>query len=114
MKNNHDRLMGLLGLARKSGRLTAGFDAVKDLVCREKDVLVLFAADLSPKTEKELRYAAGELKNAIHLKAGKDEIARVIGSKKPVGVIAIEDKGFAEAVSKVCSDLEGELKEEGS
>jgi ribosomal protein L7Ae-like RNA K-turn-binding protein len=114
MKIDQDRLLGLVGIARRSGRLTTGFDAVKALVAAKKNVLVLFAADLSPKTEKKLRYAVGEENKIIHLPYSKDELGSAIGSVKPVGVLALEDRGFAEAVRKLCEYHEGDSKEEGS
>lgn len=52
------RIAGLLGMARRAGRLTTGFDAVAALTAGGTAAVVLVAADLSEKTEKELRFAA--------------------------------------------------------
>ena len=52
----NDKLTGLLGLSRRAGHMTCGFDAVADLLRGGRAVLVLLASDLSPKTEKELRF----------------------------------------------------------
>ncbi|HJD23016.1 MAG TPA: 50S ribosomal protein L7ae, partial [Firmicutes bacterium] len=48
------RIAGLLGMARRAGKLTAGFDAVAALIGRGKAAAVMTAADLSEKTNKEL------------------------------------------------------------
>ena len=96
----NERLTGLLGMARRAGRLIAGFDAVKESLTAGRAAAVLFAADLSPKTEKELRFAAGERPLLFPAGLTKDEIGHAIGSEKPVGVIATEDKGFAAAMKK--------------
>lgn len=45
---NSDRLLSLLGLARRAGRLTMGNDAVIDSLEEGVSALVLFADDLSP------------------------------------------------------------------
>ena len=94
----NERLSGLLGLARRAGRLTAGFDAVKELLAAGRAQLILLAADLSPKTEKELRFAAGDAVPLLSIELTKDEIGHAGGWNKPVGVIATEDKGFAAAM----------------
>lgn len=97
------RLYGLLGLARRAGRLITGFDAVKDLVLAGRAQLVMTAADLSEKTEKELLYALrGKAARLLRLPADKEDIGRALGLDKPVGVLALEDKGFAASFQKLC------------
>lgn len=107
MKAEQNRLLGLLGIARRGGKITSGFDAVKELINDKKDVLVLLAMDLSAKTEKELRYAAGENKEIFKIPFTKDEVGKAIGSAKPVGVLAIEEKGLAETARRLCMGYEG-------
>ncbi|MBS5479540.1 MAG: L7Ae/L30e/S12e/Gadd45 family ribosomal protein [Acutalibacteraceae bacterium] len=96
---------GLLGIARRAGRLSTGFDAVCAQIGEGKAELVLLACDLSEKTGKELRYAARNRKlSAIRLPLDKETISRALGLKKPVGVLALTDKGFADAVRRQCRD----------
>ncbi len=96
-----EQLCGLLGMARRAGRLTTGYDAVAALVASGAVILVLTAADLSEKTEKELRFAAQDKRAEIQkIPLTKEEIGHSLGLKKPVGVLALEDKGFAAAVKK--------------
>ena len=85
---------GLLGMARRAGKVTAGFDAVVRLLKEGKAYLTLTAADLSDKTEKELRFAAGEKGGSRILRLGesKENLGHLLG---PVGVLAVSDKGFA-------------------
>lgn len=95
----NERLTGLLGMARRAGHLTAGFDAVKAAVADGKARLVLLAADISPKTEKELRFVASAAAPPLFPSGlTKDEIGHAIGANKPVGVIATDDRGFAAAM----------------
>ena len=96
---------GLLGIARRAGRLSTGLDAVCAHNAEGKAELVLLACDLSEKTGKELRYAARNRKlSAIRLPLDKETISRALGLKKPVGVLALTDKGFADAVRRQCRD----------
>ena len=67
---------------------------------------MLLAMDLSAKTE-ELRYAAGENKEIFKIPFTKDEVGKAIGSAKPVGVLAIEEKGLAETARRLCLGYEG-------
>lgn len=105
----NERLAGLLGMARRAGRLIAGFDAVKVALTDGRAQLVLLAADLSPKTEKELRFAAGAAAPPF-LSGGssKEEIGHAIGSGKPVGVIATDDRGFATAMKQAVGSFNEE------
>lgn len=52
----NDKLLSLLGLARRGGKLSSGFDAVSNSIKRRKARLVLIASDISQKTQKELVY----------------------------------------------------------
>ena len=90
-------LAGLLGMARRAGKVTAGFDAVVRLLKEGKAYLTLTAADLSDKTEKELRFAAGEKGGSRILRLGesKENLGHLLGYGRPVGVLAVSDKGFA-------------------
>ena len=105
--NEQERLTGLLGMARRAGRLIAGFDAVKESLVGHRAQIVLLATDLSPKTEKELRFAA---EGATLCATGmtKEEIGHAIGHQKPVGVVATEDRGFAAAMKKAADSLHEE------
>ena len=97
------KLAGLLGIARRAGRLTTGFDAVAGLMGEGKAALVMLAADLSEKTQKELRFAAGEKPVLIRtIPLTKEAAAAACGLKKPVGVLATDDNGFAQAMEACC------------
>ena len=48
----NDRLLSLLGIARRAGKLTMGFDPVAEDVAKHKAKLVLTASDLSERTLK--------------------------------------------------------------
>jgi ribosomal protein L30E len=98
---NNKRLGGFLGMARRAGQTEIGFDAVKSGLFSGKIKLVLLAADLSAKTEKELRFVSGGSGVPIRQAAlTKEEIGTLLGLAKPVGVLGIRDEGFAAAMQK--------------
>ncbi|MFR8126825.1 MAG: ribosomal L7Ae/L30e/S12e/Gadd45 family protein [Acutalibacter sp.] len=95
------KLAGLLGIARRAGKLITGFDAAAASAAAGKAALLLMAADLSEKTAKELRYAAREKKIPLaRMPLNKEETGAACGFQKPVGVLATEDRGFATAMGR--------------
>ncbi|MGI6264307.1 MAG: L7Ae/L30e/S12e/Gadd45 family ribosomal protein [Acutalibacteraceae bacterium] len=100
-----DKLAGRLGICRRSGHLAVGSDAVIGWLHTRKARMVLLAADVSPKTEKEIRFAGRENPVPIgRLPYGKEEVGRLLGLQKPVGVVATDDPGFARAFAKEAND----------
>ena len=53
-----DKILTLLGFCKKAGKLVAGTEKVTELVKKGSPCLVMLSDDISPKTEKELRYHA--------------------------------------------------------
>ena len=97
----NNKLCGLLGIARRSGHILIGFDAVRAALLAGKTQLILLASDCSPKTEKELRFAAeGKTCPVIKVEEDKDAFTAALGMQKPVAVIATDDRGFATAMMK--------------
>lgn len=95
------KLSGLLGIARRAGHTVIGFDAVRAALSAGNAQLVLLAADCSPKTEKELRFAGqGKPCPISKISADKASIAAALGMEKPVAVVATDDRGFAVAMRK--------------
>ena len=89
-------------MARRAGKLTTGFDAVTARIREGMAAAVLIAADLSEKTEKELRFAARNRPVPfLRLPLNKEEVGAVLGLKKPVGVLSLEDMGFATSLRKL-------------
>ena len=100
---------GRLGICRRSGHLAIGTDAVLGWMRDGKACVVLTAADLSQKTEKEIRFVAE--KHPVSLRQmplSKDEVGQALGLLKPVGVVATDDRGFATAFEKDCPDRQEE------
>lgn len=98
-----NKLLGLLGIARRAGHVLIGFDAVKAAISDGRAQFILLAADRSLKTEKELRFATQNSACPIHvLVADKATLAGALGLQKPVAVAATDDRGFAAAMQKHC------------
>ena len=55
-----DKLLQMMGLARRANLLLAGEEVVADAIAAHKARLVLLAADASERTGKKIRQMAGE------------------------------------------------------
>jgi ribosomal protein L7Ae-like RNA K-turn-binding protein len=96
-KKVKDRLLGVLGICAKAGKLTFGFDAVREAAVAGQISLILLTGDLSPKSAKEMTYTADKQNiNICAIPVMMDEIAFRFGKRS--GIIGITDKGLADAV----------------
>ena len=96
-------LAGLLGIARRAGKLQIGFDAVSASIKSRRARLVLLADDCSPKTAKELRFFAESHPCPLtRIPADKAAFSAALGLEKPVAAVSVDDAGFAAAMLKHC------------
>ena len=105
-----DKLLSLLGLARRAGKIEPGFDAAVSAARGHKAAVLLAARDISEKTLKNLRYE-GDRAGVPTLRGnfGMEELGRACGMR--AGVLAITDKGFAKAVKELAEAVTEEKEE---
>ena len=99
-----EKLFGLLTVCRRAGRMEMGFDSVKEAVMQHKAYLILEACDISPKTEKEIAFAAEKIESKadiVRIDADKAAVGEKLG--KPAAVMAVCDKGFAGKAKEILS-----------
>ncbi len=96
MKN--DPILSRLGIARRAGVLSPGSAAVLESIKKNRARLVVIGADISAKTEKELRFHAGQNVPVVRISADTFMITSAIGTK--AGVVSVNDDGLASAVLK--------------
>lgn len=92
----NDRALGLLGIARRAGRLSLGHDAAKGAVLTGKARLCLLSSDASERLEREFTRMTRE-KKGVPLKRTRytmEQIHRAVGAR--AGVLTVDDDGFAE------------------
>lgn len=104
MSAANDKIINLLTICRKSGRMTMGFDSAKESVMTGKAFLVILASDISAKSEKEIRFFSDKNNvKVIKTEILMGEIEQAI--RKKAAIIAINDEGFAKSMTKlICSD----------
>ncbi len=102
----NNKLLSLLGLMRRAGKLSLGFDAVAESVNSGASCLILTTADISPKTLKELNYKINNRTDVIAIDCDQDNMQKAIG--KAVKIISINDKGFAQKAKLLMETDHGE------
>ncbi len=104
---NRNKLLSLLGLARRAGRLSLGNDPAMEAMQKGKTALLLVAGDLSPRTLKGLCAAAEETHTELLImEETMDNIGAALG--KRTGVIAVNDAGFADKMRAIYRETEQE------
>ena len=90
----------LLTICNKARKTVKGFDSVRACAEEGKAFCVITACDASPKTVKETEFVCGRCGDAV-LPCGlsKEELGKLCG--KATAVIAVTDKGFAEAFGRI-------------
>ena len=105
-----DKLLSMLGLARRGGKLAVGYDTVVETVREGEAKLLLAARDVSAKTYKNLMYEATR-KNVPCVRIDADMIELGHACKIRAGVLAIIDEGFANALLKVTQAVTNEKED---
>lgn len=93
-----NKFLSTLGLARRAGRLTYGFDMVLSEL--HKTHLILLAEDTAERTQRNIREAAEECGIPVmNIPYTKESLGVSIGTK-PVGIIGVADGGFSASLTK--------------
>lgn len=96
----NDKFLSLLGMARRSGKLSTGHDAVISSVVKNKAKLVVVSSEGSDRLKKEIAHACSyEGKNipVLYTHYTTVEISHAIGIK--AAVISLDEEGFAKAAA---------------
>ena len=88
-----NKLLFALSLAKKSGQLVVGFDAVKSAVIHGNAHIVLLANDLSEKTIKRVQYFCEDITDVYNTGLTQFEISQV--AQRLTGVLAVTDENLA-------------------
>ena len=99
-----DKILDLLGFARKSGNLIFGFQLVKKMVERNDVKLVILAKDISPNTEKKILKVINMNNVPIIKYSNNDELSKSIGQTDKA-ILAVTDKKLANRILEVFNEL---------
>ena len=94
-----NKLLSVLGLARRAGRLAMGHDAALKSIYTSKAKLLIFANDISERSKKEMTLALNKNKiniPVLPLDISIDEIHYSCGYK--AGIIEVNDENFSKKI----------------
>lgn len=102
----NDRILSFLGLARRAGRLSLGFDPAVDAMIHGRSKLLILCNDLSERSKsKILKITERTETRTIFLDISMNEVGMAIG--KTSGIISVDDEGFAKKLVMLCEDKTG-------
>ena len=91
-----DKMLSLLGMARRAGRLSCGHDAAVEAIVKNRAALCLCSADAADRLERELRHACNFEHKHIpfaRLPVSMAALSKAIGTR--AAVVTVNDRGFA-------------------
>ena len=97
------KLLSLLGIARKAGKLCWGQETAAEAIRGGKAGLLILASDISGNSAKKAQRTAESFQVPIlTLSAGMAELERAIGKRS--GILAVTDEGFAKRLSELYAE----------
>lgn len=101
--NYQEKIKGLLGFAKRAGKITFGSDAVLKDIRDNKVKAVLLSSDASERTARKIKEAAklAGIDSAV-LGFDKEILGRSIG-RDGVAVTAVTDKSFAARIIELAN-----------
>lgn len=95
----NDKILSLMGLCTKAGRLKSGEFATEEAVKNGSAFVVIVATDASDNTKKQFRNMCSYYEVAYYEYATKDELGRATGKEHRASV-AICDEGFSKTLKQ--------------
>lgn len=94
----NSKVLTLLGFAAKAGKLGFGMDATVSSIKAKKARLIVVAANVSEKSQKEIKFFAGKIPVVV-LEAEKETLSHAVG--KQCGILSVNDEGFKNSILKL-------------
>ena len=96
---NNKKILSLVGLATKAGKVVSGEFSVEKSVKTGKGFIVLVADDASDNTKKKFRNMCEFYEVPVYFFSDKEELGRACG-KEFRACIAVQDENFVKALLK--------------
>ena len=94
-----NKVFGLLGLAKRAGKVICGESGVKNGIRYFKSQLVIIAEDASENTAKSITDSCKYYGVPYYFYSTKDELGHAVGHEFHA-CVAISDKGFSDSIEK--------------
>ena len=107
---NNEKILSLLGLARRAGRVSLGHDAAIGSVVKNKAKLCVLTSDSSERLKNEFLHAASYENKSIPLIVLYEDmlsLGNAVGSK--CRVLTVDDEGFANKILSLYNETDGKV-----
>ena len=94
-----DKVLSLLGMAQKAGRISGGSFQVSESVKSGLASLVIIASDISEGSEKKYRDMCSYYEVPLYVYSDMDSLGHAIG-KEYRAAVSVNDAGFAKGIIK--------------
>lgn len=95
----NNKIYGLLGLARRAGKISFGTESAKETIEKNKAKLVIVAEDCSNRTKKNFESTCKNENVPIRIFGTIEDLSKSIGQNNKA-VIVIKDENFAKELLK--------------
>lgn len=96
-QQTEDKILRLLGLAQRAGRLTAGLDATMAGIRRGDVKLLIIAETIGSSSKKKILRQAESCNCAVLSLRDADALARALGVRKR-SIVGVKDSDFAAGI----------------
>ena len=96
---NYQKLYGLIGLARRAGKVSFGTESSKEEIKKGKAKLVLIAENCSEKTKNNIKELAKMYKVPVYIVGTIEDLSQSIGQVNKA-IIVIKEENFAKEIIK--------------
>jgi len=103
----NDKFLSLLGLIRKAGKLTMGFDAVVIDAKSGASKLILTASDISPRSARQIAFECKDTGiDIVTIPYNVEQLSEAVG--RQVKIFSVNDDGFAKKALSLIGNIEEE------
>lgn len=95
-----NKVLRLLGLATRAGKIAFGTESVIDTIKKKKASLVIVAKDAADRTKRNIQRIAEENNVPVKFYESIETLSKSIG-KENKAIIAIKDKNFSSEILKI-------------
>ncbi|MBQ2938386.1 MAG: ribosomal L7Ae/L30e/S12e/Gadd45 family protein [Clostridia bacterium] len=95
----NSKILGLIGLAMKAGKVSFGADSVEENIVKKKVKLVIVSKDSSERTRKKFVDICENYNIPIIIDGDIENLSKAIG-KNNKAIIGIKDINFADSIQK--------------
>lgn len=95
----NSKILGLIGLAMKAGKVSFGADSVEESIIKRKVKLVIIAEESSERTKNKFISICEKYNIPVIIDGNIEDLSKTIG-KSNKAIIGIKDINFAKTIQK--------------